>query len=109
MSDFGKKRKRGGAIGTNNRGGRKTSTAFVHTVIENGLYSCRYCKSVVSGRPLRITAHIEKGPQYMRKATENDEEDDDEEIEEIPESVRCIVNSTNTEGSRPFFRISMAY
>lgn len=93
--DFGRKRTtRGAAPGTNNRGGRKPSTAFVHTVIENGVYSCRYCKSVVSGRPLRITAHIEKCPQYKRNTTENGEEEDDEKIEEIPESVRYVENST---------------
>lgn len=32
---------RGAAIRTNNRGGHKSSTAFVYTVIKNGVYSCR--------------------------------------------------------------------
>lgn len=89
-----RKRKRlrlhGAMITTNNKGGRKPSNEFLHTKNVDGVFTCNYCKSVVSGRPLRIRAHLEKCPKYPRW------KDDIDIPEVIEESESILLSSPNT-------------
>lgn len=62
-----RKRKAGAPLFSNNRGGRKLSMEFSHTTVKDGVFTCNYCDSVVSGRPSRIKTHLSKCDKYCKQ------------------------------------------
>lgn len=64
------KRGRGSIKGSNSMGGRRLSKEWIHVKkTADGIYRCKYCKHIVSGKIHRIRKHLENCRSFKNKNT----------------------------------------